>query len=339
MQLEQVFDENRRFLWGLCYRMTGSTADADDILQETFVRLLQRPPADTEEPLRPWLARVAVNLSRDALRRRRRQGYTGQWLPAPFETENNEDVSAALDSAAGGHAPDSADPSARYEMLESVSFAFLLALELLTPTQRAVLLLRDVFDFDVAEAARTLRMTEQNVKTTHHRARRAMRGYDERRFVPRRSLVEKTGRVVAQLVELLTSRDTEAAARLLAANVVSASDGGGEFFAARVPVVGREKVALMLTNLFKVAAATASRSRAVELNGLYGVATERESPPPGFAGKLVTLFQLDGEGLIERIYFVMASRKLKAVSRTSPASTTSPGPTRRLGKGVPYGVE
>jgi RNA polymerase sigma-70 factor (ECF subfamily) len=339
MQLEQVFDENRRFLWGLSYRMTGSTADADDILQETFVRLLQRPPADTEEPLRPWLVRVAVNLSRDALRRRRRQGYTGQWLPAPFETENNEDVFAVLDFAAGGGVSDSADPAARYEMLESVSFAFLLALELLTPTQRAVLLLRDVFDFNVAETAGVLRMTEQNVKTTHHRARRVIVGYEERRFVPRRSLVEKTGQVVAQLVELLTNRDTEAAARLLASNVVSASDGGGEFFAARVPVVGRAKVALMLSNLFKVAAGTASRSRAVELNGLYGVATERENPPPGFAGRLVTLFQLDGEGLIERIYFVMASRKLKGVYRTSSTSTTSLGLTRRFEKGVPYGSE
>jgi RNA polymerase sigma-70 factor (ECF subfamily) len=189
MQLEQIFNENRRFLWGLCYRMTGSAADSDDILQETFVRLLQRPPADTDEPLRPWLARVAVNLSRDVLHRRRRQGYTGQWLPAPFETENNEDVFAVLDLAADGHAP--TDPAARYEVLESVSFAFLLALELLTPTQRAVLLLRDVFDFNVAEAAAVLRVTEQHVKTTHHRARRVMREYEEQRLVPRRSLVEQ----------------------------------------------------------------------------------------------------------------------------------------------------
>ena len=315
MQPEQVFNEHQRFLWGLCYRMTGSAADADDILQQTFVRLLQRPPANTDEPLRPWLVRVAVNLSRDVLRRRRRQGYTGQWLPAPFETENNEDVPALLDFAAGGDAPGSASPSARYETLESVSFAFLLALEFLTPTQRAVLLLRDVFDFSVAEAARALRMTEQNVKTTHHRARRVMREYEEKRFVPRKSLVEKTGRVVAQLVEFLTNRDTEGAAKLLAANVVSLSDGGGEFFAARVPVVGRAKVALMLSNLFKATAGFTSKTRVVELNGLYAVATERENAPPGLAGKVATLFQLDGEGLIERIYFVMASRKLTGLEK------------------------
>ena len=314
MQLEQIFKENRNFLWGLSYRMTGSAADADDVLQETFVRLMQKPPSNTDEPLRPWLVRVAVNLSRDTLRRRRRQGYTGQWLPAPFETENNEVVSAAPDFAGVGQAADAPSPSARYEMLESVSFAFLLALELLTPTQRAVLLLRDVFDFNVAEAARALRMTEQNVKTTHHRARRVMREYEEKRFVPRRSLVEQTGRVVGQLVEFLTRRDTEGAARLLAAKVVSVSDGGGEFFAARLPVVGREKVALMLSNLLKATAGLTSKQRVVEFNGLFGVVTERENAPRGFAGRLVTLFQLDGEGLIERIYFVMASRKLKTLS-------------------------
>ena len=313
MQLEQIFRENRSFLWGLSYRMTGSAADADDVLQETFVRLMQKPPSNTDEPLRPWLVRVAVNLSRDTLRRRRRHGYTGQWLPAPFETENNEDVSAVFDLTALDHSSDAVSPSARYEMLESVSFAFLLALELLTPTQRAVLLLRDVFDFNVAETARALRMTEQNVKTTHHRARRVMRDYEEKRFVPRRSLFEQTGRVVGQLVEFLTRRDTESAARLLAAKVVSVSDGGGEFFAARLPVVGRERVALMLSNLYKTAAGLTSKSRAVELNGVFGVVTERENAPRGFPGKLATLFQIDGDGLVERIYFVMASRKTQAL--------------------------
>jgi len=108
MRLEQVFNDNQKFLWGLSYRMTGSAADADDILQETFVRLMQKPPADTEEPLRPWLVRVALNLSRDLLRRRRRQGYVGQWLPAPFETENNDDLLSLLDLQAATLTTDSA---------------------------------------------------------------------------------------------------------------------------------------------------------------------------------------------------------------------------------------
>jgi len=291
--------------------MTGSAADADDVCQETFIRLLQKPPANMEEPLRPWLVRVAVNLSRDVLRRRRRQDYVGQWLPAPFETENNEDdFLAVLDYETNAGNSDSYNPSARYEMLESVSFAFLLALEVLTPTQRAVLLLRDVFDFNVAETAVVLKMTEQNIKTTHHRARRAMKEYEEKRFVPKKSLVEKTGRIVNQLVGFLTSRDTEAAARLLAANVVSVSDGGGEFFAAKVPVIGREKVTLFLANLFKLTAGIETQQKVVELNGLFAVTTERTNAPEGYAPRVASLFQLNDEGLIERIYFVMASRKL-----------------------------
>lgn len=99
----------------------------------------------------------------------------GQWLPTPFETENNEDLLTLLHFAAGEGVSDSGNPATHYETLESVSFAFLLALELLTPTQRAVLLLRDVFDFNVAETAEVLHLTEQNVKTTHHRASRDAR--------------------------------------------------------------------------------------------------------------------------------------------------------------------
>jgi RNA polymerase sigma-70 factor (ECF subfamily) len=314
MQLEQIFSENQRFLWGLSYRMTGSAADADDVCQEAFIRLLQKPPVNTEEPLRPWLVRVAVNLSRDVLRRRRRQDYVGQWLPAPFETENNEeDLLAVLNYERGSENSDSFNPSARYEMLESVSFAFLLALEVLTPTQRAVFLLRDVFDFNVAETADALHITEQNVKTTHHRARRAMKEYEEKRFIPKKSLVEKTGRIVNQLVGFLTARDTESAARLLAANVVSISDGGGEFFAAKSPVVGREKVALFLANLSKLTAGIEAQKKVVELNGLFAVTIERANAPDGYAPRVAALYQLNEEGLIERIYFVMASRKLTAL--------------------------
>jgi len=76
-----AFREHERFLWALCYRMTGSAADADDLVQETFVRALERPPPRTDLPWRPWLTRVAMNLARDALRRRRRRGYVGPWLP------------------------------------------------------------------------------------------------------------------------------------------------------------------------------------------------------------------------------------------------------------------
>src|SRR6185436_15707102 len=174
--LEQSFKDDERFLWGLCYRLTGSAADADDLVQETFVRALERPPRDQTEPLRPWLVRVAMNLGRDLLRRRKRRSYVGPWLPSPIETADEEAPPAHEPTIDGRLTTEG-----RYDLLESVSFAFLLALEALTPQQRAVLLLMDVFDYSVREAARALTMSEPNVKTTHHRARRVMARYDDTR--------------------------------------------------------------------------------------------------------------------------------------------------------------
>ena len=168
----QLYGENRSFLWGLCYRMTGCAADAEEVVQETFVRVLEKPPRDTRESLRPWLVRVAMNLSRDLLRRRRRTEYVGPWLPSPVPPEDVEDQVIREPEAAFVDSP-----AARYDMRESVSVAFLLALEALTPAQRAVLLLRDVFDYSTGETAEVAGMTEANVKVTLHRARRRMREY------------------------------------------------------------------------------------------------------------------------------------------------------------------
>src|SRR5499427_709758 len=171
---EEIFRAHERFVWGLCYRMTGNAADADDLAQETFVRAWERPPARTDEPWRPWLVRVAMNLSRDLLRRRKRRHYEGPWLPSPIET-GDEAATPADKPPFDELAHERGDPAARYDMLESVSFAFPLALEALTPAQRAALLLRDVFDYSVKETAEALGMSEPNIKTAHHRARRTMR--------------------------------------------------------------------------------------------------------------------------------------------------------------------
>src|SRR5262249_35923763 len=83
---EEIFQEHKPFLWSLCYRLTGSTADADDLVQETFTRALEHPPVRTGAPWRPWLVRVAMNVGRDLLRRRNRRPYIGPWLPSPLET-------------------------------------------------------------------------------------------------------------------------------------------------------------------------------------------------------------------------------------------------------------
>ena len=177
-----LFADERRFVWALCYRMTGSAADADDLVQETFLRAIERPPARTDKPWRPWLVRVAMNLARDVLRRRRRFAQRQPWLPSPIET-GDESAPPAYELP-----PESGSPTeGRYELLESVSFAFLLALEALTPGQRAVLLLRDVFDYCVRETADALGMNEPAVKTTHHRARRAMAALRPRALRPDRA--------------------------------------------------------------------------------------------------------------------------------------------------------
>src|SRR5215471_18798660 len=164
----QTFDEHKRYLWGICYRMTGSAADADDIVQETFVRVLKKPPADMDAPLRPWLVKVALNLSRDQLRLRRRREYFGPWLPSPVITEGDSQLEFDQRPSPQN------SPVTRYDLSESVTLAFLLALEALTPAQRAVLLLRDVFDYSTDETAEALGMKESNVKVTLHRARRIM---------------------------------------------------------------------------------------------------------------------------------------------------------------------
>jgi len=142
-------------------------------VQETFVRALERPPADLDGTLRPWLVRVAMNLGLDVLRSRRRRRYIGPWLPTPVESTDEDALPSFEPLIAGGGTTEG-----RYDLLESVSMAFLVALETLTPRQRAALLLRDVFDYSVEETARALAMTVANVKTTHHRARHAMRAYD-----------------------------------------------------------------------------------------------------------------------------------------------------------------
>lgn len=236
--IEDQFKAHEKFLWGVSYRLTGNAADADDIVQETFIRAIKTPLPRTDEPWRPWLVRVAVNIGRDLLRQRKRRGYSGQWLPSPIETEE----------AIPSYEPEQ-NPATRYDLLESVSFAFLIALEALTPIQHAVLLLRDVFDYSVRETAEALGMTEPNVKTTHHRARHTMHEYDHSRLPLTKSVQEKTRLMMEKFLAALLNQDVATVAALLAADARQISDGGGEFIAAHLPIIGRDKIILFNRNL------------------------------------------------------------------------------------------
>ncbi|MCP3136818.1 sigma-70 family RNA polymerase sigma factor [Pyxidicoccus xibeiensis] len=304
---------HERFLWGLCYRMTGVAADADDLVQETFTRALASPPARTEE-LRPWLTRVAVNLARDHLRRRRREGYVGTWLPSPLETADAQ-APSDLDTPPGVEArlPGGGSTEGRYELLESVSFAFLLALEALVPKQRAVLLLRDVFDYSVREVAEALEMTEANVKVVHHRARAAMAEYDRARRIPTRALQERTRVALETFMGALLSGDVATAEALLSSDVRALTDGGGEVRAALHPVLGAQRV---LNFLFRLAELRGPPTafEVQMLNGLPAlVADFAAAKDPKLATRAVVRVDLGADGRIAELYSVLTPRKLSGL--------------------------
>lgn len=304
--LADLFDAHRSFLWGLCYRLTGSAADADDLVQETFVRAMTRPPARTDEPWRPWLVRVALNLGRDLLRKRRRRRYEGPWLPSPVEAGEPDPPSFEPAAGSGG------SPAARYDLIESVSMAFLLALEALTPAQRAVLLLRDVFDYSVRETAAALGLSETNVKTTHLRARRTMAAYEAERRPLTPAVQARTRAALERFLGCLARQDVRGVEAMLADGVRALSDGGGEFAAARAPVVGRAKVARLYLGLAAKSGA-APRLQIRLLNGLPAIVAELSGVPAGWAPRFVLQCRLDEEGRIAELFTVVASQKLTAV--------------------------
>ena len=302
----EALETDRRLLWGLCYRMTGNAADADDLVQETFVRAIEKPPRSTADPMRPWLVRVAINLSRDLLRRRKRQGYVGPWLPSPVPTDDESPASYEPPAARED------SPVARYDLKESISFAFLLALEALTPSQRAVLLLRDVFDYSTKETADALDMTEANVKVVLLRARRRMSEYDKREARISPTLQEATRRALEQFLLYLGNRDAAGLERLLAEDVVSISDGGGEVAAARHPIRGADKVLRLILGLAAKSVAE-PRFGILELNGLPAVLVEDWRSTTTAASRYTIHIEVNGQGRICGLHAVVAPSKLSAL--------------------------
>ncbi len=302
-----VFETDRRLLWGLCYRMTGNAADADDLVQETFVRAIEHPPRRMDEPLRPWLVRVAINLSRDLLRRRRRQSYTGNWLPSPVPTENKDDPASYEPPA-----PSKDSPAARYELMESLSFAFLLALEALTPSQRAALLLRDVFDYSTTETAEALDITEANAKVLLLRARRRMQEYDRNRANLSPERLEATRHALEQFLLCLDRRDVKGLERLLTEDVVSVSDGGGVVEAALRPITGRDKL-LRLTLALSAKSVSVPRVSLRVLNGLPAILFEDVVSTSTRATRYTIQIEVDDAGRIRRLDAVLAPNKLTAI--------------------------
>jgi len=286
--------------------MTGNAADADDLVQETFVRAIEKPPPRTDEPLRPWFLRVAINLSRDLLRRRKRQGYIGPWLPSPVATDSESPASYEPP------APTEDSPAARYDLKESISFAFLLALEALTPSQRAVLLLRDVFDYSTNETAEALDRTEASVKVALLRARRKMREYDRSRADLSPARQEATRHALEQFLMYLSARDAAGLEQMLAEEVVSLTDGGGEVNAARQPIRGRDKVLRLILGL-SAKSMVEPRFEIRMLNGLPAMLVEDVRSIPNAATRYTIHFEVDEDGRIRGLHAVLAPGKLSGV--------------------------
>jgi RNA polymerase sigma-70 factor (TIGR02957 family) len=224
---EEEFDELRPSAFAIAYRMLGSVSEAEDVVQEGFLRLHRaREGGERIESPRAYLSTVVSRLSLDELRsaRVRRETYVGEWLPEPL-------VAGAED-----------DPARKLEMADSVSLAFLVLLESLSPEQRAAFLLREVFDEPYDRIAEIVGTSEQNARQLTARARRHV---EERcpRFEASR---EQQEQLTTRFLAAAEKGDLEALEELLAHDVVLHGDGGGKVPSIKHAIHGRAKVARTL---------------------------------------------------------------------------------------------
>lgn len=257
-------DSHRAALFGVAYRMLGSVADADDVVQEALIRYASADRADVDSP-RAFLTTMTTRLCLDKLRavKARRETYVGPWLPEPL-------VGADLTASA----PD----------VESISIAFLVVLESLSPLERAAFLLHEVFDYSHAEVARALERDEAASRKLVERARAHLR---ERR--PRfTSSKEAHERVVRSFVSALASGELAGLEAVLTEGVVARADGGGHVHAARRPVVGRAEVARYLRGLLR-GKQEGDVFELVHVNGTLGLRGVR-------AGKTLLVIAVESDG-------------------------------------------
>ncbi len=295
---EHIASVDEKKVWAACYRVTGCAADADEVLQEAFARALEtEPEVSGDRPLEPWIMKVAMRLAIDRLRRRRESSYDGPWLPSPIE---EAEVALA--------------PSARYELVESATFAFLLALEALTPSQRAALVLRDVLDLSVVEAAEVLGESEENVRTLHHRAREKLADYDRDRVQPGAVVRDRARAVLEALFGHLVAGDTTAALGLLADGARLVNDAGGVFHAARRIVRGPDRIVRFYLGLLKKLGLP-DETRVRTFNGLPAIEMFYRKNMGRYAPHLVTGIVLDHSGRVETVFSVLAPRKLEHLVR------------------------
>jgi RNA polymerase sigma-70 factor (ECF subfamily) len=221
---EDPFIAHRGLLFTVAYEMLGSAADADDVVQETWLRWARADRAEVRDP-RAYLVRIVTRQAVNRLRTlsRRREDYVGEWLPEPLLTS-----------------PDVADD---VELAESVAIAMLTVLETLRPTERAVLVLHEVFDVPYDEIAEAVGKSSAAVRQIAHRARQHVAARRPRMAATR----TEQRRVVERFLAALTAGDLQGLMDVLAPDVVVIADGGGLAPAARRPIVGRDRVVAYLS--------------------------------------------------------------------------------------------
>jgi RNA polymerase sigma-70 factor (ECF subfamily) len=249
---DELLEELRPAAFAIAYRMLGSVAEAEDVVQETLLRVHGSVEAGERiESPRAFAATVATRLSIDQLRsaRVRRESYVGEWLPEPLVSDP------------------AADPARQAEMADSLSLAFLVLLESLSPEQRAVLLLRDVFDYGYDEIARIVGKTEDNTRKLATRARRHVEE-GRPRFEASR---EQRDALAERFFAAAQGGDLDGLEALLAHDVVLHGDGGGKAPALARALHGRTRVARALMAWMRQGAKIAGASmRPVEVNGQPG---------------------------------------------------------------------
>ncbi|HLL57058.1 MAG TPA: RNA polymerase sigma-70 factor [Rubrobacteraceae bacterium] len=283
------FERHRSLLFSIAYRMLGSVAEAEDVVQEAYLRWREVPEGEVRSP-KSYLSAVVTRLSIDRLRSARREEYIGPWLPEPLISDRAEELAA------------------HYELDESLSMAFLVLLESLNPVERAVFLLREVFGYDYEEISSIVRKSEANCRQI---ARRARQSVAARRPRFERSL-EKEKMLTERFVEACMSGDMEGLLELLSEDVTLWSDGGGKVAAAPYPIHGPEKVARFLVGVLRTVP-PGFFAHPARVNGGPGAIGYVDDHPTGVVALDVA------EGRIRRVRIVVNPDKLRTVPPASPS--------------------
>ncbi|MFD9390285.1 RNA polymerase sigma-70 factor [Streptomyces sp. NPDC060000] len=283
-----TFVAHRNLLFTVAYEMLGSAADAEDVLQETWLRWIDVDLAQVREP-RAYLVRITTRQALNRLRTmaRRREAYVGPWLPEPLLT-----------------VPDVAQDA---ELAESVSMALMLVLETLSPTERAVFVLREAFDVSYEEIAAAVDKSPAAVRQIAHRARKHV---DARR--PREAVSpHETREALESFRRAMDTGDLQSLLDVLAPEVVMLSDGGGIKQAARRPITGADKVArFIIGNLSRIE--TTLTAHLTQVNGNPALLVRQDGENDGVMAIRVENSRITG------IYYVRNPEKLTRVAVETP---------------------